>query len=108
MRSSCITRWCASLPNSHENSRIGLTNFAVLPYRSCSNISEGAAKQSDADFNRYLKNSLGSCAEITGGLDVAYNEKLMTHVVLQELLIRCRDVSNQLGGFSKKLVGKRR
>ena len=67
------------------------------------NIAEGSAKKSDRDFNRYLKNSLGSTAEVVGGLDAAHHEHLITEETLERLLVRSREVSSQLGGFSKVL-----
>ncbi len=67
------------------------------------NIAEGSAKKSDKDFNRYIKNSLGSINECVAGLDVASGEGLISTEKLDRLLERAEQVANQLGGFSKFL-----
>lgn len=67
------------------------------------NIAEGSAKKSDKDFNRYIKNSLGSINECVAGLDVASGEGLISIEKLDGLMERAERVANQLGGFSKFL-----
>ncbi len=67
------------------------------------NIAEGSAKKSDKDFNRYLKNSLGSVNETVAALDVACEAKLIARSTYHELIIQAEAIANQLGGFSKKL-----
>ena len=67
------------------------------------NIAEGSAKKSDRDFNRYLKNSLGSTSEVVAGLDVSFREQLLSRESLEKLFMQCEKISSQLGGFSKIL-----
>ena len=67
------------------------------------NIAEGSAKTSDKDFRRYLENSMGSANETAAALNVAFAEKLIPESSYLELLNLCKEVVNQLGGFSKKL-----
>lgn len=67
------------------------------------NIAEGSAKKSDRDFNRYLKNSLGSINECVAGVDVAYEERLLSKAEFEKLLLHGSEIANQLGGFSKVL-----
>jgi four helix bundle protein len=69
------------------------------------NIAEGSAKRSDKDFNRYLENAMGSANETAASLDVAKGENLVSTETQRELVTLCEDVVNQLGGFSKKLLG---
>ena len=51
-----------------------------------SNIAEGAAKPSDADFARYLDNALGSAFEVETQLLIAKNVGYITEVIYNELL----------------------
>lgn len=67
------------------------------------NIAEGSAKKSDKEFNRYLKNSLGSINECAAGLNVANHEKLILEIQYQKLLSEAENIASQLGGFSKNL-----
>ena len=67
------------------------------------NIAEGSAKNSDKDFNRYLGNSLGSVDEAVAGCEVALSEKIISPHNFLELEKLAINISNQLGGFSKKL-----
>ena len=67
------------------------------------NIAEGAGKDSDKEFNRYLNNSLGSINESAAAVDVAYDEKLISPSEKVKLLDLAKQIADQLGGFSKKL-----
>ena len=67
------------------------------------NIAEGSAKNSDKDFNRYLGNSLGSVDEVVAACEVSLSEKLISRQDFLELEKHSINISNQLGGFSKKL-----
>ena len=67
-------------------------------------IAEGSAKRSDKDFNRYLEMGMGSANETAAGLEVSFEERLIDEERYQELIKSCREVVDQLGGFSKKLL----
>lgn len=67
------------------------------------NIAEGSAKKSDKDFNRYIKNSLGSINESVASIDVAHQEKLIAQGYFDKLISDATEIAKQLGGFSKKL-----
>jgi four helix bundle protein len=69
----------------------------------CLNIAEGSAKRSDKDFNRFLENALGSINEVVAGLDIAFNQRLITLDVFQVHIQTAEEITKQLGGFSKKL-----
>jgi four helix bundle protein len=67
------------------------------------NIAEGSAKGSDKDFNRYVKNSLGSATELSAALEIAEDLKLLDrerYLILDEQI---QEIIKQLGGFSKYL-----
>ncbi len=70
------------------------------------NIAEGSAKRSDKDFNRYIENSLGSINETMAGYEVADKETLINKDEFKEAEERALNITNQLGGFSKKLRQK--
>ena len=67
------------------------------------NIAEGSAKKSDKDFNRYIKNALGSINECVACLDVAKSEKLINETDFGAFVTKAASIANQLGGFSKFL-----
>ena len=67
------------------------------------NIAEGSAKNSDKDFNRYLGNSLGSIDETVAGCEVSLQENLISKESFLDIETHALSISNQLGGFSKKL-----
>ena len=68
------------------------------------NIAEGSAKGSDKDFNRYVKNSLGSATELSAALEIAENLRLIDAKPYTVLDARIQEVIKQLGGFSKYLA----
>lgn len=67
------------------------------------NLAEGSAKKSDIDFNRYIKNCLGSINECVAALDIAYEQKLLSEKKFDSLIEQAGQIANQLGGFSKVL-----
>ena len=72
----------------------------------CLNIAEGSGKSSDKEFNRYLNNSLGSVNETAAGIDIAYEQNLITKEISDSLLTKAKEIADQLGGFSKKLKSR--
>lgn len=67
------------------------------------NIAEGSAKGSDKDFNRYIKNSLGSATELLAAFEVAEDLKLLDKEQRLMLDEQIQEIIKQLGGFSKYL-----
>ena len=67
------------------------------------NIAEGSAKGSDKDFNRYIKNSLGSVTELSTALEVAEDLNLIEKKEFLAINIQTQEIIKQLGGFSKYL-----
>ena len=66
-------------------------------------IAEGSAKSSDKDFGRYIGIALGSANETGAGLDVSVGECLISQREFEDALNLCREIIDELGGFSKKL-----
>lgn len=64
-----------------------------------SNIAEGAAKPSDADFARYLDNALGSAFEVETQLLIAKNVGYITEVIYNELLTKNIEIQKQLSNL---------
>jgi len=67
------------------------------------NIAEGSGKDSDKELNMYLNNSLGSINETTAGIDIAFESKLISSTLKNELIKETKQIADQLGGFSKYL-----
>lgn len=74
----------------------------------CLNIAEGSAKRSDKDFNRFIENALGSVNEAVSGLNISFYETLISEQVFQSLLEQGESITRQLGGFSRKLLSKKK
>lgn len=67
------------------------------------NIAEGSGKSSDKELNRYFDISLGSLYEVLASIDVLKRNQLVIEVEFQEIIKRVDHISNQLGGFKRKL-----
>lgn len=67
------------------------------------NIAEGSGKTSDRELNRYFEISLGSLYEVLATADVLKNNKLINNNEFDEIFKKVEMISNQLGGFKKKL-----
>ena len=67
------------------------------------NIAEGSGKGTDKDFNRFLSIALGSVNETFAAIDVFRENGLITNEEFQDVSKKLESVSNQLGGFKKKL-----
>jgi four helix bundle protein len=69
------------------------------------NIAEGSGKNSDKDFSHFLNVSSGSLFETIASCDILRDNKLVNESKFSELLELGNSISNQLGGFRKKLKG---
>jgi four helix bundle protein len=67
------------------------------------NIAEGSGKTSDKELNRYIEISLGSVNETLAVLDVFRDNGFITEQEFDEGYKMLYSISNQLGGFKKKL-----
>jgi four helix bundle protein len=91
-----------SLPKEHK---FGLGDQILRSGLSISlNIAEGSGKHSDKDFNHFLNISLGSLFETIAALDIMVENGLLDKDKFEKLLIVGTSISNQLGGFKKKLA----
>ncbi len=71
------------------------------------NIAEGSAKNSDKEFARYLKISLGSLSETVACLDILCGQGIISQENFDSLFTEAGEIANQLGGFLKKLQNKK-
>ena len=67
------------------------------------NIAEGSGKTSDKELNRFLEIALGSAYETLAGIDVLKDNELITKEEFSEVYNQLYSISNQLGGFKKRL-----
>jgi four helix bundle protein len=68
-----------------------------------SNIAEGSAKQSDREFARFVRISLGSSTESENHLLLAGDLGLIDQAAFQDLNKQVEDVRKMLNGLVKKL-----
>lgn len=71
------------------------------------NIAEGSGKSSDKDFNHFLNIAMGSLFETIASFDILRDNKLITENDFTKLVDIAQRISSQLGGFKKKLLGKK-
>lgn len=64
-----------------------------------SNIAEGSAKPSDADFARFLDTSLGSAYEVENQLLIAKNVGYITEEIYNDLLTKNVEIQKQLSNL---------
>ena len=67
------------------------------------NIAEGSGKTSDKELNRFIDISLGSISELLAAVDVLRDNNFITNTEFDEIFKKLVSISNQLGGFKKKL-----
>ncbi len=67
-----------------------------------SNIAEGHARKSNADFARFLRISYGSAAEIETQLIIANNLHYLTDPELQESLLKITELQKMLNALISK------
>lgn len=64
-----------------------------------SNIAEGSAKPTDADFARFLDTSLGSAYEVETQLLIAKNVGYITEEIYNDLLTKNVEIQKQLANL---------
>jgi len=67
------------------------------------NIAEGSGKTSDKELNRFLDISLGSVSELLAATDVLKDNGFVNQDDFDKIYQLATSISNQLGGFKKKL-----
>ena len=68
-----------------------------------SNIAEGAARTSDADFAHFLDFALGSAFEVETQLTIAKNVGYMDEVNFDELRDKLQPIERQLNGLNTSI-----
>jgi four helix bundle protein len=69
------------------------------------NIAEGSGKSSRKELNRFLEIALGSTYETLAAVDILKDSSLISAEEYEQILSMLYSISNQLGGFKKKLTG---
>ena len=98
---SLILKIVGKLPKEYRfelGSQIIKSAFSIVL-----NIAEGSGKTSDKELNRFIEIALGSVHETLSGADVLRDNQLISDEEFKEIYSRLDSVSNQLGGFKKKL-----
>ncbi len=67
------------------------------------NIAEGSGKSSDKELNRFLNIAMGSLYETLAAVDMLRYVNMVTEEEFENVLRKVEIISNQLGGFKKKL-----
>jgi len=70
-----------------------------------SNIAEGHARKSSADFARFLRISYGSAAEIETQLIIAHNLQYLSDSELQQFLSKVLELQKMLNALISKQLG---
>ena len=71
-----------------------------------SNIAEGAAKPSDAEFAKFLDTALGSAFEVETQLTIANNVSYVNNELFNQLLTALFEIEKQLNGLIHSLRSK--
>ena len=71
-----------------------------------SNIAEGAAKPSDAEFAKFLDTALGSAFEVETQLTIANNVGYVNNELFNKLLTALFEIEKQLNGLIHSLRSK--
>lgn len=87
-----------------DNERFGLTNQMRRASVSVpSNIAEGHARQSTADFMRFISIAMGSVAELETQVQIAYELNFLTEETSLNLLRELDDIGKMLRGLHQSL-----
>ncbi|OIO50473.1 MAG: diversity-generating retroelement protein bAvd family protein [Candidatus Brennerbacteria bacterium CG11_big_fil_rev_8_21_14_0_20_43_10] len=98
---SCIIRIGGRLPKEYRfelGSQIIRASLSIIL-----NIAEGSGKNSDRELNRFIDIALGSVNELVAALDTLKDNQLVTKEEFDTMFRRLDNISNQLGGFKKKI-----
>lgn len=68
-----------------------------------SNIAEGSARTSDADFAHFLDFALGSAFEVETQMTIAKNVGYMDEAHFQELITKLSSIERQLNGLKNSI-----
>ena len=68
-----------------------------------SNIAEGCAKPSDAEFAKFLDTALGSAYEVETQLTIAHNVDYINDDIFTQLMNDVQSIERQLTGFIRSI-----
>ena len=68
-----------------------------------SNIAEGFGRESNKDFNRFLKISIGSLSEFQTQIEIAYNLKYISEIEFNKIFEDSRECERMMSSFMKKI-----
>ena len=68
-----------------------------------SNIAEGSAKPSDAEYAKFLDTSLGSAYEVETQLTIAHNIGYISDEIFSDLLNEVQSIEKQLTAFIRSI-----
>jgi len=71
-----------------------------------SNIAEGASRESEKEFSRYLEMAVGSSFEVETQLIIASNLNYIEDASLVDILEKLTSIQKQLNGFRNKIKSK--
>lgn len=97
-----ILKMVSRLPKEYRyelGSQVIRSAFSILL-----NIAEGSGKTSDKELNRYIDIALGSISETLAAVDIFRDNGFITNIEFDEVYKIILSISNQLGGFKKKLI----
>jgi len=101
---SLILKLTKKLPKEYRfelSSQMIRSSFSIVL-----NIAEGSGKTSDTELNRFINIALGSVNETLAAADALRYNRLITPDEFEDVHGRLYSISNQLGGFKKKLSNK--
>ena len=67
------------------------------------NIAEGSGKHSDGELNRFFDIALGSLFEVVAAVDTLRETALVEETTFKEVEQLAESISDQLGGFKRKI-----
>ena len=70
-----------------------------------SNIAEGAGRQSDGDFGRFLNIAMGSLFEVQTQLEIAKNLGFLSEMDQRELYDSTREIERLLSSLIRRIKG---
>jgi four helix bundle protein len=102
---SLLLKIVKELPKEYRyelGSQIIRSGFSVVL-----NIAEGSGKSSDRELNRFLEIALGSVFEVLSSADVLKDNELIDEKTFNIVMKYVTSISDQLGGFKKKLKSRK-
>lgn len=90
--------------SSEQFGLISQMNRAVVSIPS--NIAEGAGRNTDVDFSRFLSISVGSCFELETQVLLSLNLQLGNKDDLEQVILKCHEVQNKIVKFKTYLKTK--